>query len=297
MSEASDRVGLEHVESMLENLPCFRKWVLACRSTRAELPDGQTIVLKKFASMGSALCFPIEALVFYTSIIASRIQAAGDRVDRRSVHHYGRDVYVYGDDLIVPADEAPVICDDLEALGFKVNRRKSFWNGKFRESCGVDAYAGQQVTPVYLRADVPTDRTDVVGLLSTMSTTEQLYSAGMWETAAALREAVEEIFGSLPEVPVNSPAVGWHHHSEVVPRSRWNDDFQRLEYRCWVVEAPRETDTLDGSAALAKCLQILAMRDQAATSLLDPRHLDPEHLTTSVRPYSLKLKRRWVPFT
>lgn len=297
MSEASDRVGLDHASALLEGLPHFRELVLAARSTRAELPTGQVIDLKKFASMGSALCFPIEALVFFVSIIASRAHRDQARIDRHSVHYYGRDVYVYGDDLIVPSDEAPAICADLESLGFKVNARKSFWNGKFRESCGMDAYDGARVTPVYLRSDVPTDRADVSGLLSTMSTAEQLYSAGLWETSTALREAVEEIWGLFPEVPVNSPAVGWHHHSKVVPRHRWNDDHQKREYRCWIVVAPKEADPLEGDAALAKCFRTVGKIELKKILQQESTSYDPEHLETSVRPYCLDLKRRWVAFT
>jgi len=297
MSEASDRVSLAHVTGMLENLPAFRQWVLACRSTRAELPDGRVIDLKKFASMGSALCFPVEALVFYMSIIASRILRADVAVDSRSVRFYGRDTFVYGDDLIVPADEASAICDDLDSLGFKVNRRKSFWTGKFRESCGVDAYDGVNVTPTYLRVDVPADRADVSGLLSTMSTTEQLYSAGLWETAGALRKCVEEVFGELPEVPVNSPAVGWHHHSEVALPKRWNDDIQQWEYHCWVVSPPSIEDPIEGDPALAKCFRTIGKTDILDVIRGVSPTVNPDHLEESVRPYCLNLKRRWVPFT
>lgn len=306
MSEASDRVSQEHVERLLRKRPIFRSIVFAARSSRAKLPDGRLVDLRKFASMGSALCFPFEALVFFLSIIASRIYRGGCRCNRQSVFSKGRDVYVYGDDLIVPADEAPAICTDLEALGFKVNRRKSFWTGKFRESCGLDAYDGVPVTPVYLRRDVPTDRTDVSGILSTMATAEQLYSAGLFETSAALRREVEKILGKLPRVPVDSPAIGWHHHSEVMPPKRWNSVLMRWEYRCSVVVPPRTADPLEGTAALTKCLVRFGEsnrinvfgREIPLVAWYDAIQNESDgHLETSVRPYSLNLKRRWVAFT
>jgi len=291
MKEASDRVGLSHVEALLKSVPGFRDKVMASRSARAKLPDGREVDLRKFASMGSALCFPIEALVFYTSIIACRIWRAGRFPTRRLVSKFSRDVFVYGDDLIVPADEAPTICDDLETFGFRVNRRKSFWTGKFRESCGADAYDGELVTPVYLRRDVPADRRDVNGLLSTIATANQLFQAGYWRCATALQNAVEHILGKLPRVDPDSPAIGWHHHSDVVPRRRWNRALQRLEHLCFVPETPREDDPLEGYPALAKCFRILRHRRDP----LVPHELDEEHLETSPRPYSLALKRRWVP--
>jgi len=304
MSDASDRVSMIHVQMLLDRVPKFRDWVFACRSMKATLPTGETIRLSKFASMGSALCFPIESLVFFTSILASMHWRAGMRPTRQSVHALGRLVYVYGDDLIVPADEAPAICDDLEAIGFKVNRRKSFWTGKFRESCGSDCYDSAEVTPVYLRRDLPTDRADVSGILSSVSTCNQLHSAGYWKTAAAIRKAVEAVVGRLPQMdeatmmslqrfvdaypnvaPGTGPAIGWNHHSEVVSPRRWNPELQRAEKRVLVMVPTRASDSIDGDAALAKCFRLIGSQDPIA----------PDHLDTSVRPYSLTLKRRWVP--
>jgi hypothetical protein len=285
MSEASDRVSLSLVCDLLDSIPVFRDWVLACRSTRAELPNGDIVTLKKFASMGSALCFPVESLVFFTSIIASRLCRAGQFPTAQTVYESGRDVYVYGDDLILPANEALSICDDLESLGFKVNRHKSFWTGKFRESCGSDCYDGELVTPVYLRRDCPTSRGDVSGILSCLATCNQLFQAGYTLTAAALRKAVEKVVGRLPEVPTSSPALGWNHYSEVKPSRRWNSDLQKFEFLCLVAVSPRMEDPLEGDSALAKCFRLIGLET-----------VDTDHLVTSPRPYGLALKRRWVSF-
>lgn len=286
LSEASDRVSMTHVRTLLSSVPEFLEWVTACRSSRAKLPSGELIHLKKFASMGSALCFPIESLVFFTSIIASRIHRAGLFPDARTVHSFGRDVYVYGDDLIVPSDEASDICDDLEALGFKVNVHKSFWTGKFRESCGSDCYGNERVTPVYLRRDLPMDVRDVSGILSCVATSTQLTQAGYSLAGGFLRKEVERIVGKLPRVPLDSPAIGWHDYSEVMPPRRWNRDLQRFEYRCLVPFSPMVPDPLDGDPALAKCFRLIGHSDS----------IDKEHLERSPRLYGLALKRRWVPY-
>lgn len=288
MAEASDRVSIAHVSEMLSSVPDFRDWVFACRSTRAQLPNGETFALKKFASMGSALCFPMEAMVFFVSIITSMAIRAGICPTARDVFSLGRRVFVYGDDIIVPSDEASAICDDLEAFGFKVNRRKSFWNGKFRESCGSDCYDREQVTPVYLRRDSPTGRKDAQSVVSNVATANQLEEAGYTETAAALREAVETAVGPLPHVSVDSTAIGWRKSSYFVPPKRWNCELQRREYLCWVAVAPCAADPLEGDAALVKCLPRI-IRDPFGL-----RRSDEEHLERSSRPYSLTLKRRWV---
>jgi len=58
---------------------------------------------------------------------------------------------VYGDDIIVPQAYAELLVDRLEALGFKVNKAKSYLNGNFFESCGHEYFSGQYVTPFYCR--------------------------------------------------------------------------------------------------------------------------------------------------
>jgi hypothetical protein len=297
LSEASDRVSLAHVEGLLASKPDLLEWVLACRSSRAQLPDGRIVSLKKFASMGSALCFPMESMVFYTSIIASRLLRMGRFPTHDLVRSLAQDVYVFGDDLIVPADEALTICEDLEALGLKVNARKSFWTGKFRESCGEDCYDGERVTPVYLHHDIPKDRSDDSVLLSVVATVNQLFAAGFVETATALRQVVEKILGLLPQVSPQSPAIGWHFPSKAVPDVRWNAHLQRREYRCWTARSPRCRDPLTGYAAMAKCFLVMERRPRPnfnkLVTLAPPR--DEEHLETSPTRYAVALKRSWVP--
>jgi len=294
MKEASDRVSLWHSRVLFAGAPAFARAVHAARSERAELPDGRWIVLRKFASMGSALCFPVEALVFFTSIIAIRLAARELPATRRSIAAMREDVYVYGDDLIVPADEAPLICDGLEALGLLINRRKSFWKGNFRESCGVDAYDGHPVTPVYVRRRLPANRGDASEIVSAIATANQLEKAGLRRAARTLRESVERIIGPLPMVKPDSPALGWTSPSETLPVLRWNRDLQRAEARVWVAVPPDAPDALEGYGALAKCLRAGYKRVHPIVHLDEPS-LPRGHLDVSPRPYALALKRRWVP--
>lgn len=284
MSEASDRVSLAHFQRAFASRPDLRELIDACRSMSAELPDGTVVPLRKFASMGSALCFPVEAIVFFISIIASRLVRAGQFPTRQTVHRMSRSVYVYGDDLIVPSDETSAISADLESLGFKVNIRKTFGTGKFRESCGMDAYDGVPVTPVYLRRDVPTDRGDSSGIVSAVATANQLHELGLWRVSAALRKAVETLVGKLPQVRKDSPALGWYApHSTWVPPIRWNRLLFRWEHLVLVVVSAKQPDPLEDQPALAKCWRRIGIPS-----------IDPRHLEESPRRYSLTLKRRWV---
>jgi hypothetical protein len=159
LSDASDRVPHDLAMEMFNANPILKDSIEACRSTRAKLPNG-TIVspLKKFASMGSALCFPVEAMYFYTICVVALLADRKLPVTRSNVKSVTRDVYVYGDDIIVPSTNAVTVLDYLQKYNCKVNVNKTFVSGNFRESCGVDAYKGYEVTPTYIRRERPTNR-------------------------------------------------------------------------------------------------------------------------------------------
>jgi len=242
LSEASDRVHLELVKRLLQTVPALRDAVLACRSTSAEVPGYDTpVVLEKFASMGSALCFPIEAMVFYTICLVARLRDPSVPITSRSIYNASRGLYVYGDDLIVPADEVPAVAATLELFGLKVNTRKTFRNGKFRESCGMDAYNGVQVTPVYLRRMPPCDRRDTEALVSFVSFANQLYKNGWWRTARRVREEVAKLFGNLPHVQETSPCLGWYSFLGTMSVTRYERDLQRPVVKGYVVK-PQEPE-------------------------------------------------------
>ena len=86
LSEASDRVLNRHVELLLSRFPRLSEAVQAVRSTKADVPGQGVIPLSKFASMGSALCFPMEAMVFVTIVFAAIAYERREPItDRKSV--------------------------------------------------------------------------------------------------------------------------------------------------------------------------------------------------------------------
>ncbi|DAD50177.1 TPA_asm: RNA-directed RNA polymerase [ssRNA phage Gephyllon.4_2] len=275
LSDASDRVALGLVHHMLSGCPELLETVLACRTTRAKLPNG-TIVgpLEKFASMGSALCFPIESMVFYTICVATLLRKYKLPFDRPSILRVGRLVYVYGDDIIVPVDVAEAVCDSLHRYLCKVNVHKSFWTGKFRESCGTDAYDGIQVTPVYVRQFIPTNRRQHTEIISACAAANQFASRGYLRTSELLYKRIERILGKLPYVREDSPAVGRIivddlPFSDIVRlnKAHFNRRTQRVEVRAWVVEPVYRTDRLVGYAALGKSLLMLESSDNLDSQL------------------------------
>lgn len=140
LSAASDSVSYILTKAVFRRTPLLR-YIVATRSPKTLLPDGRVIELKKFAPMGSAMCFPIETIIF-ASIC--------EHVTRE--HGFFGDYSVVGDDIIVPTECVDDVIYCLTILGFHVNQSKSFvasdcW---FRESCGGEYMDGFDVTPMFI---------------------------------------------------------------------------------------------------------------------------------------------------
>jgi hypothetical protein len=167
-SKASDTIRADLVRSIFP-----RKWLpylMGTRTNEVELPNGEVYKVCKFAPMGSALCFPVQSIVFLSIVVYAYI-----------LHYRGKtphDVYeldvdvtefikrsiskkwmissdyssigVYGDDIICDSRCTDNVMDLLLDLGFLPNAEKSFTGqDAFRESCGMFALDGMDVTPYH----------------------------------------------------------------------------------------------------------------------------------------------------
>ncbi len=215
LSEASDSVSARLVfDGLLRNHPHLHAAVMASRSQRAIVPGQGEIPLNKFASMGSALCFPFEAMVFLTCVMMG-IQdgliyrhGLNRRLTRRDLRSLMGQVRVYGDDIIVPVEYVHSVISTLELFGFSVNGSKSFWTGRFRESCGKEYYDGTDVSIVRVRREIPTSLTDVSEVISLVSTRNQFYKAGFWQTARYLDVLLSRVIKHYPVVAETSSVLG-----------------------------------------------------------------------------------------
>lgn len=287
LSSASDRVSNQLVIEMLKDFPHFSRAVQASRSTRADVPGYGVIPLAKFASMGSALTFPIEAMVFLTLTVmgiceASRIPLGS--VSRKDVLRLRTSVRVYGDDIICPTDSVLSVISCLEAYGFKVAQHKSFWTGSFRESCGKEYFDGHDVSIVKCRQPLPSSRRNVEEVVSTVDLRNHLYKAGLWKTAAHLDEMLTKpsILGvRYPIVAPTSSVLG--RHSVLSWKAEAGDlNLHAPLVKGYTIHAPLPLNPVDGEAALLKYL-------------LKRGHepFDSRHLERSGRPDAVHLKLRW----
>ena len=290
LSDASDRVIGSLAVGMFRNQPVLQGMVLACRSTHAKMPDGQIVgPLAKFASMGSALCFPVESMYFYTLCVMALLDCYNLSVTSRNVYNVSRDVYIYGDDIFVPARWATSVVDCLQKYYCKVNMSKSYWNGKFRESCGMDAYFGEEVTPTYVKHLHPDNRQQAERLISWVKTANLFFKKGYWRTSSYMFNVCERHLGKLPTVTETSSALGRTSFLPYVSAERWNRKTQAWEIKAWVGAPVYRTDMLGEYGALTKCLLSLHKMDTSSIQSKDDLHLE-----RSARHGAVTLKRRWV---
>lgn len=142
LSSASDMVTTTLVKAVFRGTPLY-PFLVALRSQTVELPSGKVLRTEKYAPMGSALCFPIETLIFSCAVEYAVRRA-------RRTHLGSFPVWrVYGDDIIVDTRLFEDVILVLEGLGFIINHSKSFSScARFRESCGGEGYDGVEVTPL-----------------------------------------------------------------------------------------------------------------------------------------------------
>lgn len=295
LSEASDRIHWFLVRVMFRRYPHLWDYIWNTRSHRAALPGGVTIPLQKFASMGSALTFPIEAMVFTTLALCGMEDGQSSRLKVRDLPGL---LSVYGDDIVVPIDSVDRVVDWLEHFGAKVNRAKSFWNGSFRESCGAEYYNGTDVSVIRLRHELPSSRDDAAEIAALVDFRNRAYRAGLWSLVAELDEDLEPLIrlpkarASLEDIDISSSrlqrvGISYLYQETFLPItvqvSRFNRDLHRRERRVPVLSARARSYRVDGEPGLLEWFQTVLRRGDFVN-----RYDGQE------RPTSFSIKRRWV---
>jgi len=283
LSEASDRVSNQYVRALLSRWSLLQEAVEATRSRKADVPGYGIIRLSKFASMGSALCFAFEGFVFTTIIFMAIEKELNKPVSTKLIKSFVGRVRVYGDDIIVPVDMVGRVITLLEAFGLKVNVDKSFWTGKFRESCGGDFYDGHDVTPIRVRRRIPWSHKHIDEIVSTVSLRNQLYDAGYVKSVEFLDGKLTSVLPVFPKVPRNSPALGrWT--SQTIIAERFSPDLHKPQIKACVTKARIPSDLLDDYGALMKWFLKRSGLPIA----------DRDHLLYAGRPVSVDIKTRWL---
>ncbi len=284
LSAASDRVSNQLVREMMSRFPHLGEAVQATRSQKADVL-GHVVRLAKFASMGSALCFPIEAFVFLTLIFVAIQRSKGHPLTIRDIKSFDGSVRVFGDDIIVPVDYVHEVIAVLSSFGLKVNSNKSFWTGGFRESCGKEYFRGYDVSIVKLRTLFPTRSTHVEEIVSLSAFRNLAQSQFLFSTVEFLDSWILGLI-PYPFVLETSPVVGRVSMDGHYDVHSWDRVLQRPLVKGMKQVDSLPSDPLDGAAAL---LKFFLKRGNFP--------LMQGHLERAGRPSSVRLKAgRYLPF-
>jgi len=225
LKSASDRLSTQLVQRMFRGNISLLRAMAACR-TRFILNKVDRLMpslhkLRKFSTQGSALTFPVQSIVFATLCLG-----VGKFLNpRESIRSLARQVRVFGDDIIIPVLWEPKTKEILHLLGLRVNPTKTFAEGNFRESCGVDAWMGHDVTPPHVSCVAM--RTDPQSVLSNVAVSNNFYMKGWWHAASWIQATVGHR-DTIPVIGIHSGAFGFKSASgPIVSNSFWNDDTQK----------------------------------------------------------------------
>lgn len=289
LSDASDRVSCQVVGNVFRgNLPLLRA-LAATRTRLCEVPlagsreSTRIVELRKYSTMGNATTFPVQSIVFLVTALACCCEEERI-VNPRILRRWRGKVSVFGDDIIVPNEIARTVMDLLEALGFKVNTAKSFTEGNFRESCGIDAFRGHCVTPAYWHG---THDGSPESYISCVNVSNNFYSKFFVTTAEGIRRRFQEHEAiRVPLVPVNSGVHGFESFVAPPTRcpSRWNKGLQIEEVKVPVAIQVPELKTVCTSTNL---MQYFTERPAMDTPWKAGIRLKP----------MMKIRHRWVPTT
>jgi hypothetical protein len=287
MKEASDRIMKDVIHTFFAGVPVLRDALLSLTedTIRIKNPDGtyRFVGCKKFAPMGSALCFPIMSIVHYV-LARCAIKHSRKPYDKRPIT-----VYVYGDDLIVQTKYVGHLYNAFPQFSLKFNEAKSYRYGNFRESCGLDAYNGTDITPLKIKKLIPKGGLSPEVLEAYLSYEHTVYKNNLKHCSRYLRayivrnlpKRVKKMHGTLPACSLDSPILGWRRSGGVV--ERWNrildkkskflfyDSMVHSRYaNTWVKQTPMDKHRLYGWTALLRWFVQTPIRESQQRLVFKP---------------------------
>lgn len=131
LSSASDTISSELVKALLPEH--IYRYLDQSRSPYTRI-NGRWEKNDKISSMGNGFTFELETLIFL---------ALARSVDPSAT--------VFGDDIICDARKAHYLVTNLKRFCFIPNMSKTFIDGPFKESCGLDVWNKTNVRPIFLR--------------------------------------------------------------------------------------------------------------------------------------------------
>jgi hypothetical protein len=290
LSSASDRLSCWSIERFLRRNTSLLKAVHASRTRyiRNDVKGTDAFILKlrKFASQGTAVTFPMQSFFF----LCCAISVQPGRTVAEKVKSAKGNVRVFGDDIVVPRESYVRLESLLHSLRLRVNPAKSYSTGHYRESCGGDFFKGANVTPIKIKH---LDATTPEGRQSLLDACNNLMKVGLWQASEHLRVSSGIGFYSNPVMGPSSGSTGLYsfcgakldHLSK-----RWNPTLCRYEYKIRCFSSKESSGDRSGLSRLR--MHILMRPGQShMAKLFKPMSFSSDLL---LRP---KVRERlgWVP--
>jgi hypothetical protein len=133
LKDASDHI---HIELIRLLFPRHLYKLLTRFRTRELIISGERCKSRCFATMGSAVCFPVETLVFWV-LARAQMNLIKDSWPQRSRKYLKAGLRVFGDDVVCPIWAYDAITEAYQSCGFVINTAKSCHMTPVRESCGA----------------------------------------------------------------------------------------------------------------------------------------------------------------
>jgi hypothetical protein len=283
LSSASDSVSLDLVKRVFPY-----SWLvpmLSTRSTTVQTPLG-IITPKKFAPMGSAICFPTQSILFCavsymaaclytyekehpkTSLMDWLTENNIRRVISKFWNHKSLTIIgfqplgVYGDDICIDSRLTDIVKSILSSLGFVVNNEKSFIGQQaFRESCGMYCFGGHDITPLYFTIEGVKEVTNPSHVASHVHLANEAWNREYKHLYRFLTSSILHWKSGLrvkrnPIPFTDSPdqfGILCKSPTNSHLRSRYNKAYQRDEVRSWTIVWTRKEPT--GCAETYSALQ------------------------------------------
>jgi len=218
-----------------------------------------------YASMGNATTFPVQSLVFLTLCVASYCYDTHTKPSIRALKDLDGQVRVFGDDIILPSAHVDTLRRVLSHLHLKVNPAKTFTGLHFRESCGMDAFGGYNVSTVSVLENPQRSKPGTIA--STVSIHHNLCDRGYFELARYMRKRTHtSVQKNIRTVAHGSGLFGWSDLENDEPerlKTRWNARLHVSEVRCLL---PKAKDTRLEPDTNAGLLQFFTERSETVSA-------------------------------
>ena len=231
LSSASDRLSCWVIERVFRRNPGLLDRLAAVRTAEVAgelLPS--SVRMKKFSTMGSAVTFPVQSIVYALCAIACVHPER--KVTIRSIRRASTNVRVFGDDIVLPKSGYQLLSEMFEYFQLKINESKTYRGVNFRESCGVDAFRGYDVSPVYAKT-LPDGKATPGQIASLVQTSNNYHVRGYWFLGALFREESGMKNSLIPIISLSGGSFGYTSFTGFQSPSyvRWNRKIQCSEYK------------------------------------------------------------------